>query len=192
MGRQTTTLREDYFSWLCKLAVPKKPSYLLLCQELHKKNFRWSVHNDDNRCEDGLDLRDEFFEEKRLDESFVEVAYWLRDPCTVFEVLVALAKRINDLTYDLNHQEDHTAKWFHEMLTNLGLNVFTDGYNLGHEFSPVMEAKIDEILEVWMDRTYDFYGHGGLFPLKRRPMKDQTNVEIWYQLMSYLDENYGL
>jgi hypothetical protein len=192
MGRQTTTLREDYFSWLCKLAVPKRPGFLLLSRELHKKKFRWSIHNDDNRCEDGLELRDRYVEENNLDEDHLEVQYFLKGDCTVFEVIVALALRINDLMYDLNHQEDHTAKWFLEMLTNLGLNIFTDGYNLGERYEPVTEAKIDEILETLMDRTYDFYGHGGLFPLKRRPRKDQTEVEIWYQLMGYLDENYGL
>jgi len=191
MGRKTT-LKEDYFSWLCKLAVPRRPGYLLLCRELHTKKFRWSVHNDDNRCEDGLNLREIFIEEENLDENHLEVRYFLKGECTVFEVLVALAQRINGLMFDLNHQEDHTRKWFLEMLKNLKLDDFSDA-DLPHlEIEPVMEARIDEILEVWMDRTYDFYGSGGLFPLKRRPPKDQTTVEIWYQLMSYLDENYGL
>jgi hypothetical protein len=77
------------------------------------------------------------------------------------------------------------------MLTNLGLNVYTDDYELGDDFGPVAEAKIDEILEILMDRTYDIYGHGSLFPMKRRPKQDMSEVEIWYQLMLYLDENYG-
>ena len=185
------TLREEYFSWLYDQIKLKRPGYRNLCRVLHNKKFRWSVPNDDNRCEDGLDLRDIFFEEKHLDESMVEVAYWLREPCTVFEVMVSLAKRINDLMFDLKRQEDKTSKWFHEMLSNLGLNIYEDGHNLGQEFEPVSEAKIDEILEVLMDRTYDVYGRGSLFPLKRRHPKDMARVEIWYQLMTYLEENYG-
>lgn len=186
MGRKT--IRDEYFSWLyARIADPKR-SYKVLCSELHKKTFRWSVHNDDNRCEDGLDLRDDFFTEHHLDESHLEIAYWLREGCTVFEVLVALAKRMNDITYNLDTQADQTAKWFHELIRNLGLWEYDDRW----EFTPISEAKVDEILESWMDRTYDFYGKGSLFPLKRRPKQDMTTVEIWYQLMLYLDENYGL
>lgn len=191
MGRNLT-LKEDYFSWLYSLVDNRKRSYKRLCAELHQKVFVWSVHNDDNRCEDGLNLRHLFVEQNDLDESHTEVRYFLKGDCTVFEVLVALAGRINDLTYDLKHQESTAPKWFHEMILNLGLAVYTDGYNLGDRFGPVTEAKIDEILENFISRTYDFYGHGGLFPLKRRPRENQTDVEIWYQLMKYLDENYGL
>jgi len=187
-----TTLREEYFSWLYSLVGNQKRTYKKLCTELHSTRFIWSVHNDDNRCEDGLNLRDEFYEKKKLDESFVEVAYWLREECTVLEVLVALSQRMNELMTDLNHREDHTSKWFFEMIRNLKLDQYTDSRMPDSVTDPVTEAKISEILSVMMDRTYDFYGSGGLFPLKRRPLKDQTDVEIWYQLMAYLDENYGL
>lgn len=190
MGR--TTLSEEYFTWLYNLISKQKLSYRKLCRELHLKTFGWSVPNDDNRCEDGLNLRNLFIEECDLDESHLEVRYFLKGDCTVFEVLVSLAQRINELMYDLKNPEDHTARWFLEMVRNLGLGIYVDGYNLGKDFDPVTEAKIDEILVTLIERTYDFYGRGGLFPLKRRPPKDQTNVEIWYQLMNYLDENYGL
>lgn len=190
MGR--TTLREEYFSWLYSLIGDQRHDYKKLCKELHEKKFRWSIHNDDNRLEDGLDLRDLFFEEKKLDESHVEVAYWLRADCSVFEVLVALARRINDLMYDLSHQEDHTSKWFLEMITNLRLNRFTDNFDRDERFPPQFEAEINEKLEVWLDRAYGSDGYGGLFPLKKRHSKDQSRVEIWYQMMAWLDENYGM
>lgn len=186
------SINQEYFSWLYKQIGNQKHGYNRLCQELHNKPFRWSVSNDDNRCADGLELRDTFVEEKNLDENHVEVAYWLKAECTVFEVLVALANRMNYFLYDLNHQEDHTSKWFLEMLTNLGLDNFDDRRSQDDRFSPVTEAQIDELLEKFLSRAYDFYGRGGLFPLKRRPLKDQTDVEIWYQLMNYLNENYGL
>jgi len=186
-----TTLREDYFHWLYDRVGSKHHRYKLLCRELHRKRFRWHIHNDDNRCEDGINLRDIFAEERDLDEDHLEMRYFFKGDCTVFELLVALAHRMNELMFDLAEQKDRSPKWFHEMLLNLGLNVFIDNYNLGRKFDPVTEAKIDDILEVLMDRTYDFYGRGGLFPLKKRPLKDQTQVEIWYQLMLYLNENYG-
>lgn len=186
MGRKAT-LREEYFSWLCGLvSKDKRWAYHTLCKELHKKEFRWFVPNDDNRCEDGLRLRDRFIEENNIDETHLEVRYFLKDKCTVFEVLVALAYRMDDQMHPLNDSKPRIARWFTEMIRNLRLDGFYDGCD-----GPVTEAEIDEILENFMDRTYDEYGNGGLFPLKTRPRNDQTKVEIWYQLMLYLDENYG-
>lgn len=191
--RRSMTIDHDYFSWLYNIIrEPKKRIYYTkLCEIFYDKSFRWFVHNDDNRCEDGLNLRRQFIEEQGLDESHLEVISLMKKPCTIFEVLIALAKRMNDIMYDLNDQRDKTPKWFHTMLLNLGLNVYTDDYNLGDRFPEMTEIKIDDILETLMDRTYDFYGHGGLFPLKSRPRKHQAEVEIWYQLMEYLDENHG-
>ena len=40
-----------------------------------------------------------------------------------------------------------------------------------------------------VERRYKRSGEGGLFPLKNAA-KDQRKVEIWYQLSSYLLENY--
>src|SRR5512133_1227035 len=188
MGRQTT-LNEEYFSWLYKLIGKQRRTYKKLCRELHAKTFRWSVHNDDNRCEDGLKLRELFIEENNIDESHLEVKYFLKGECTIFELLVALAQRINELMYDLTRQEDRSSKWFLEMINNLKLGDFTDNFNPGDRFDEMTETKIDDILETFMDRTYDRYGNGGLFPLKKQHVKDQSRVEIWYQLMSYLDEN---
>lgn len=191
MGRKTT-LNEDYFSWLCNLIRDHRHGYTVLCRELYNKTFRWHIHNDDNRCQDGLNLRELFIEEAGIDENHLEVRYFLKGECTVLEVLVALSKRINELMYDLNHQEDHTSKWFQEMISNLKLDEFTDKLARGARFTEVTEMQIDTLLEICLDRTYDVYGRGGLFPLKKRHPKDMATVEIWYQLMAYLDENYGL
>jgi len=38
-------------------------------------------------------------------------------------------------------------------------------------------------------RRYSKTGKGGLFPLKH-PKKDQTEVEIWYQMQQYVMENF--
>lgn len=182
------SVREEYFQWLCNLVGEKSRSYNLLCRILHSKEFRWFIRNDDNRCEDGLNLRDIFVQDKDLDSSHLEVASLFDGACTILEVLVALCRRINEITYDLDTQENTTAKWFLTMLENLGLKDYDDGYNFGREFDPVTDTQIDEILEILMDRTYESDGRGGLFPLRRSVHRDQTKIEIWYQLMSYLEE----
>ena len=190
MRRQT--LSEQYFLWLYGLIGKQRRTYYKLCGSLHKKKFRWFVHNDDNRFQDGLNLRDRFIEEQKLDEDHTEVRYFLKGDCTVFELLVSLAQRINDLMYDLESTEDHSSKWFLEMVRNLGLDVYTDNYSNLEAFSHVTETHISDVTEKLVSREYDYYGNGGLFPLKRRPPNDQSREEIWYQLMLYLDENYGL
>lgn len=193
MPRRIVPLKEEYFDWLCaQVGSNNRPGYRKLCDQLHKKHFRWRVLNDDNRCEDGLNLRDQFIDLLDLDSSHLEVRYFLKGECTVLEMLVALAKRIDEQMFDLKTRENRTEKWFREMITNLDLQDFTDGTTRDDTLDPVAEATVHEVLERFMERTYDFYGRGGLFPLKRRPPHDQTDVEIWYQLMLYLDENYGM
>lgn len=190
MGR--TTIREEYFSWLYKLIENRHRSYIKLALELYRKPFTWQIRNDENRCEDGLALRDRFIELNQLDETHLEVKALLEGRCSMLEVMIALAERMNDLMYDLNDtQNNKTAKFFHCLLVNLRLDRFVDNYSHGRRFSPLAEAEIDEILEVCLDRTYGWDGTGGLFPMKKRPPKDQSRTEIYYQMMYWLDENYG-
>jgi hypothetical protein len=193
MPRRTTINSVDglYFKWLYNLVGNQGRSYLKLCKVLHDKDYRWFVPNDDNRCEDGLSLRDLFIEENRLDESHTEVRYFLKGTCTMFELLVALARRINLIMDEVNSTDDNTSKWFWELLHNLGLDKFPDNSSRDTRLDPVQEAEIDDILEKVLDRTYDFDGRGSLFPLKKRHPKDMAKVEIWYQMMLWLDENYG-
>jgi hypothetical protein len=51
----------------------------------------------------------------------------------------------------------------------------------------------DDILDCidrFLSRKYDYNGVGGIFPLRKGASEDQRNVEIWYQMQSYLMENY--
>lgn len=184
-------INDEYFSWLY-FKVKKQPrTYLKLSKFLHTIPFRWTVPNDDNRCEDGLNLRQLFVDEQGFDEGHLVIRYFLKAPCTVLEVLIALAARLDFLMCELNDQENHEPRWFREMLENLGLAEYTDNYNSSVRFDEMTEQDIYRIVEVFMDRTYDSSGRGGLFPIKKRAKQDQRKVEIWYQMMLYLSENYG-
>ena len=180
------TFSQEYFDWLYSKirANNKRLNHRHLLDILFKKDFRWTVNFDENRCDDGLELREIYIQEFNIDEDHLEVQYFLKRKCSVLEVLVGLAIRMNDLEHILEDPKNHTNRWFHELLKNLKLDEFTD------ELGPIEEAEVDDILERWLGRTYDFFGRGGAFPLKKRPLKDQTRVELWYQMMSYLAENY--
>ncbi len=77
-------------------------------------------------------------------------------------------------------------------MENLGLARYFDSYLRGN--NEFLVEKIDEIIDIWMYRRFDFNGFGGLFPLKwgrLRPgqrKKDQRKVEIWYQMQAYMIE----
>ena len=189
--RRSPTLREEYFSWLYRQVGNQRPTRMKLCRELHDIKFRWFIENDDNRFEDGLNLRREYIEQEGLDEDHLEVKGFLKGDCTFLEMMIGLAKRMNDLSYDFNPSKDLTSKWFVEMLENLRLDNLTDNASTSYTFYTDQIELIRSVTETVMDRTYDWYGRGGLFPLKRKPPQDQSKTEIWYQLMLYLGENYG-
>ena len=73
---------------------------------------------------------------------------------------------------------DRTAQWFWGMICSLGLNGMRDDrydYDL-------VEEKITKFLY----REYEPNGKGGLFTI-RNCDRDLRNVEIWIQLLWYLD-----
>lgn len=172
-------LDELYFRWLYSQVgsvKQKNPArtYWSLLKQLFTKEFVWIIPNDDNRLEDGRDLRYEFVDEQNLDDVEPE---WLGLGCSMLEMLIALANR-------LSFEDDQPADaWFWKLIENLGLRGFTDRY-------PYDEEIVDEILDNVIWRTYEEDGRGGLFPLKH-PNQDQRDVEIWYQLSAYLLENGG-
>lgn len=172
-------LDELYFRWLCsqvtnvKLKNPAR-TYWSLLRQLHSKEFVWIIPNDDNRLEDGRDLRDEFIYEQELKDVDPE---WNNLGCSMLELMIGLARR-------LNFEDDAPVdEWFWQMMDNLELRGFTDK-------SKYTEQDVDEILDDVIWRTYSRNGRGGLFPLKHAH-EDQREVELWYQLSAYLLENGG-
>lgn len=170
---------EGYFNWLYAKVEPAarhNPSrtHQLLCEQMYKTPFRWSVPNDDNRVEDALELRVQFMDHYAYDDA------WMRDDASVFEVLIALAHRLN---FEAIGDVD---EWFWKLVQNLGLYSYTD-----ENYSDFIAEKVEIALDIFMDRTYDHDGEGGLFPLQRNQM-DQTEVELWYQMSYYLLEGHGI
>lgn len=172
-------LDSRYLSWLQTLIGPsvhnRNParSYSLLAEQLFMRSFEWSVPNDDNRIEDGRDLREEFLAESgaRRDRRF------LGADCSMLELLIALARRA-----EFESSKD-SYTWFWQMIDNIGLRICTDDV-----YSDEIHDVVDDMLDQVINRTYEASGRGGLFPLNR-PDKDQREVELWYQLQAYLLEN---
>lgn len=154
-------LNNWYFEWLWNQVKRGYPHQRDLALKLFTTEFTWFVPNDDNRLEDGRELRLEFVHAQGIDDADEN---WLHHMgCSVFEMMLGLARRLAFL------EEGKLRAWFWILVDNLG---------------PVT----DESLESLVQRTYESNGVGGLFPLKH-PKYDQRKVEIWYQANAWLIEN---
>lgn len=169
------SVNSEYLQWLMELTGMDNPneSYLFLASTLFKTPFISYIDFDTNRIADGRQLRIEYEQTCR---------YTLEDKnefvCSVFEVLLALSRRMEMQT------DIQAIDWFWNLLENLNLHHYTDKqyYDNG---GPV---EISNILDRWIERKYHRSGRMGVFPLNYTK-NDQRDVELWYQMQSYLKEN---
>lgn len=168
----------DYFQWLLeKIECPTAYNHSLLLKDLHHFRFESVIERDENRALDGVDLRYQYIDEENLpDDNGVSDM-----PCSVLEMMIGMAERF---TYDvIGRSFAGTEFWFWKMIDNLGLTCATDD-NYSY-------AYVEQKVETMLKRSYKRNGLGGLFPLKR-DKKDQRNIELWYQLCAWFEENYGI
>jgi len=170
---------EQYLTWLYDqigVSSLKNPArtHWALAKQLYTKEFLWFVPNDDNRVEDGKDLRYEFLE--TCDVEVNPDSDWLDLGCSMLEMLIALSRRLSF------EGDGEPREWFWEMLENIG--IFMAHTNDQH-YNRKIRHEIDEALNRIIFRTYSPNGDGGLFPLVDTN-EDQRKVEIWYQMSEYL------
>lgn len=182
MIASTYDIRNDYFMWLCQLANMDE-MYEELANEMFSRKFQVLIAHDENRAADGKKLRSDYAEDNQYIRTSEQELNDIIGDCTVLEMLIALAKRMD---YELdNGDRSDPSIYFWEMLSNLQLDTFID------DIWPNVAALADDILNTLVNRTYEPNGSGGLFPLTR-PVSDQRYTEIWYQMFAYLDEKYPI
>lgn len=169
----------DYFEWLsdivCGERFSKAVSFRKLLMRLHSIPFRYSIQRDRNRAEDGVGLRRRFAE---CYSGIEDANRYLDGCCSVFEMMVALCIRCEEDIMDDPLIGDRTSQWFWGMVVNLGLGSMTDD-----RFD---RRKVDDIIGRFLDRDYEPDGRGGLFTI-RNCEQDLRTVEIWFQMLWYLD-----
>lgn len=180
MENSTKSLDRAYLKWLCERITRRQsdPTCRQLALDLHRRDFRAIVPHDENRYVDGLKLRECF----GMETNNPEAEEMLDGPCSVLEMLVALAERMD---FILASADNDWAKWFWILVKNLGLKP----YLLSEPDAKKKRAFNDLVIKKLVERSYADDGKGGLFPL-RRPKEDQREVEIWYQMMAWIRENY--
>lgn len=179
----TIKLSDIYFDWLYKM-VAVNGHYRTLCSQLFGMEFTFLLPKDQSRQSDGRDLRAIFCDENGVPVESLDVE--LNTFCSVFEMLLALARRIDsDVMYE-ESKGNRTADWFFRMINNLGLSFCTD-----ENWTEKMSQNVDFVVKKWLARDIDDNGNGGIFPLTRHT-SDQRRVEIWYQMQSYLMEKFPI
>lgn len=173
---------DEYFRWLSEIVRENRRSrhisYEKLLVHLHEIEFTYLIPKDQNRAEDGVDLRYRFAMIQGYDQSVDLVMNILDGPCSVLEMMVALAIRCEENIMDDPNVGDRTGQWFWGMVVNLGLGSMTD-----NRFD---KRYVDDIVARFLDREYEPDGKGGLFRV-RNCDRDLRDVEVWHQLCWYLD-----
>lgn len=167
---------EAYFCWLVELIGDGylERNYQKLLWKLFTTDFFYELEYDKNRAADGLFLRRTFAN---------SCGMILPDkPCSVLEMIVALARKAED---DIMHDPDigdRTGRWFWIMMENLGLDIYDDyGYS---------EANVNQILDVFMHHRYaPNGGSGGMFSV-RKCCRDMRKTDLWWQLNAFFEENF--
>lgn len=148
-------------------------NYNKLLRLLHNIEFTWIIDLDSARASDGVEMRLRYCNETGCKRS--SLGY---DECTVLEMMVALAVRIEDQIMQDIEYGDRTYKWFWLMIESMGLMDETDD-----SFHPdYAENRVINVL----DRQYPKDGYGGWVYIPGTK-NDLRNATIWYQMMWYLD-----
>ena len=179
--KKSHAIINEYFKYLhnivCGKRYAKEVSFKKLLMFLHGVEFRYSLSHDRARAMDGVDLRWRFAHTYYPDDECRDIVYILDGPCSILEMMIALALRCEETIMDDPSYGDRTAQWFWGMIVNLGLGAMTD-----ERFDKKLAI---DCVERFLDRDYAPNGKGGLFTV-RNTQSDLRDLEIWDQLCLYL------
>lgn len=176
-------LQELYSDWMRKFVfrnAREREHYGYLLDALDASMFYFSIPMDENRMTDGIDLRYRFAYENGYDNHEVENALRHNSSCSMLEMMVALSIKGDEhilYDFDTGGRADYIFKIMLESLEfeNMTNDRFDPGY---------VEMKINNLL----NHNYDYNGYGGLFVVKN-PRRDMREVDIWYQMNWYIQDN---
>lgn len=169
-------LDKEYFAYLKSLVEDDdvNKTYDRLLDHLFRVKYIHIVKGDENRASDGVDIRRRFMFQSRLPR-YLFTDEWFNIECSMLEMLVALAQKF---AFQVD-QSVREAFW--HMIRNTAL-IHND--DIDYE-----EDVVDDALERILFRQYRANGEGGFFPLTQIN-RDQRNVELLYQLYTYVNQEY--
>ena len=110
-------VENKYFNWLADIVkVGNKVSYRKLLAHLHKTDFVYK-YADSSRASDGEDLRYRFYNE--IPGITKADLLYLDSPCSMLEMMIALAIRCEETIMDDPRYGNRTKQWFWNMTKSL-------------------------------------------------------------------------
>lgn len=168
-------IRDEYFEWMYQLIDGK--GYRELLNTLYCTEFIYTIPMDENRLVDGVNLRYKF----ARDCGYPGVAVRLKfdnDTCSVLEVMIALAIRMEQTILEDETKGDRTYEWFWTMIKSLGLYDMTDD---------TFDVEIvEDIMDKFLNREYTYDGFGSLFYVPETDC-DMRLIEIWSQASIFIN-----
>lgn len=174
-----------YIQWLVtdKLGLNEDDAkqYDFLIDKLSQIEFIWTNPFDENRAKDGLRLRDDFTYETGY---FLDKTSGLLPRCSIFEMLVGMADRIeNTMMIDVYAGAD-AGRWFIIFIENMGLGGCTNA-----TWQCDYERRIADACKKFMTRGYEPNGNGGPFPLGDIDA-DVRDMDFWKQCSIYFSNKF--
>ena len=174
------SIEDLYYKWLCNKISDSNGShnYSMLLEHLYNTIFEPMIELDENRADDGKNLRYRFGYENDIPSGIISRSLDADELCNLLEMMVALALRCEESIMANECYGDRTSIWFWDMISSLGLyTMANNNFDIKH---------IDVILKRFINRQYKKNGEGGLFTIDGIK-KDMRTEEIWYQMCWYLD-----
>lgn len=176
-------ITRDYFNWIYdSMCDGLDKSYYKLFDFLNECQFTWIIPKDASRAIDGINFRYQYAYIYNISREIIDSSFG-NTPCSVLEMLAALAYRCENTLMSNTHLGDRTAQWFWGMLASIGVSRESDdSFNV---------SLVQHKIYIFLNRKYDRNGKGGAFTIRDRS-KDMRQVDIWYQMCYYLNELNGV
>lgn len=174
-------LSDEYLEWMYEIVCDdrySKTKYRKLFSYLYSVDFEYTIPMDGNRYEDGINLRYDFGKERGYSDCIIASSIDDKS-CSVLEMMIALAVRVEVHIMDNPEFGNRVGQWFWEMIVSLGLGSMTDD-RFDVEYA-------DRVIDRFLNREYSKNGEGGLFTIKDKT-RDMRSLEIWYQMCWHLNE----
>lgn len=165
---------QSYFEYLCNLVCGDLMTHYMLLEIAHSIEFYEKIPNDDNRCKDGMAIREKYVSDTNNSKPVLPFV-------SILEVMIGISYRMMDYDWILGVDTPEECFWI--LINNLELTIFSDDYIESSGEISILETAFKDVVE----RSYSKNGEGGLFPLKTTD-KDQRLVEIWYQMAEWVQQ----
>ena len=125
-----TQIEKRYFDWLYEIVCgkwePRNLSFHSLLTFLYDKQFVPDNEMDCNRAVDGENLRDRFLDQQNdisAKDMRAVTETFLHKPCSMLEMMVALALRCEETIMEDADAGNRTGQWFWNMLSKLLMQI---------------------------------------------------------------------